>query len=225
MKYEELAKVNVNEHIEKKNNLSYLSWAWALDYMTRLDENSEWEYREWDGRPFLVLPDGTCMICCTVTFCGRKRTVFLPVMDYKNKAIQNPDAFQINTAMQRAFVKAVALHGLGLYIYAGEDVPNDEPKEKPKGLPSGPITPTTGAKEALNAQELAEVDAVVSKVTDWMTAGSVADAVMELENSSLSNEQRAYLWTFFNSKERAAMKKEHNAQMARMVKAETAIQA
>ena len=221
MKYEDLAKVNVNEHIEKKNNLSYLSWAWALDYMIRLDENAEWEYREWDGRPFLVLPDSTCMVACSVTFGGRKRTATLPVMDHRNKAIQNPDAFQINTAMQRAFVKAIALHGLGLYIYAGEDLPEGE---KP-ATPSAPITPTTGAKDALNAQELAEVDKVVSKVTDWMTAGSVSDAVMELENSGLSNEQRIYLWTFFDSRARAAMKKEHKAQVERMAKNELATQA
>ena len=220
MTFTELSKVNVNEHVEKKQNLSYLSWAWAVDYMTRLDEDSEWEFREWEGRPFLTLPDQTCMVYCTVTFGGRKRTAHLPIMDHRNKAIQNPDAFQINTAMQRALVKAIALHGLGLYIYAGEDLPKDEAdaKEDKTKLPTAPITPTTGSKDGLTKEEISQVDGVVSAMQDWLTDGSIADAVLTLENSGLSNEQRVYLWTFFDSKERSAMKKEHEAQKGKLKK-------
>ena len=117
--FSELRKINVNEHIEKKNNLSYLSWAWALDYLLQLDENATWRYDE----PVKFVE--TLMVFCTVTAFGRSRTAQLPVMDYKNKAISNPDSFQVNTAMQRCLAKAISLHGIGLYIYNGEDLPSE----------------------------------------------------------------------------------------------------
>jgi len=118
--YAEIAKINVNEHVEKKNGLSYLSWAWAVDKLLRLDPVATWEYRE------PVRYGDTMMVFCTVTAFGVSRTAQLPVMDHRNKAISNPDAFAVNTAMQRCLAKAVALHGLGLYIYAGEDMPLEE---------------------------------------------------------------------------------------------------
>jgi Protein of unknown function (DUF1071) len=124
-----LAAINVNSHVEKKNNLSYLSWAWAVDQLMRSDPSASWEFREWDQKPMLVMPDQTAMVHCTVTAFGTKKSVYLPVMDHKNKAIVSPDAFAINTAMQRALVKAIALHGLGLYIYAGEDLPAVEQQQ------------------------------------------------------------------------------------------------
>jgi hypothetical protein len=229
MKFAELAAINVNEHIEKKNNLSYLSWAWAVDYMTRQDETAEWEYREWDGKPFLTLPDGTCMVYCTVTFGGKKRTAHLPVMDYKNKPIINPDAFSINTTMQRALVKAIALHGLGLYIYAGEDLPLDESKaadEKKEVKPNGAkITPTAGAKDNISPEQRAKVDKIVSAVTDWLNSGSVTDAVMTKENADFDADETVYFWTKFDSKQRSAMKKEHDRLKAKASGLTTADQA
>ena len=119
-KYELLASINVNEHIEKKNGLSYLSWAWAVDQLLRNDPNASWEYKE------PVKWGDTVMVFCTVTAFGKAMTAQLPVMDYNNKSIPNPDSFAVNTAMQRCLAKAIALHGLGLYIYAGEDLPADD---------------------------------------------------------------------------------------------------
>ena len=124
--FAELRKINVNEHIEKKNNLSYLSWAWALDYLLQLDENATWRYDD------PVKYGDTLMVFCTVTAFGRSRTAQLPVMDYKNKAIINPDSFAVNTAMQRCLAKAISLHGIGLYIYNGEDLPSDGVDAEPK---------------------------------------------------------------------------------------------
>jgi hypothetical protein len=66
------------------------------------------------------------MVFCTVNAFGKSMTAQLPVMDYRNKAIPNPDAFAVNTAMQRCLAKAIALHGIGLYIYAGEDLPQED---------------------------------------------------------------------------------------------------
>lgn len=117
-----LASINVNDHIEKKNGLSYLSWAWAVDQLLRRDPTANWSYAD------PVRYGETMMVSCTVTAFGIARTMQLPVMDHRNKAIANPDAFAVNTAMQRCLVKAIALHGLGLYIYAGEDLPADERK-------------------------------------------------------------------------------------------------
>lgn len=115
-----LAKINVNDKIEKKNNLSYLSWAWAVDQLLRADPTATWEYRE------PVRWNDTVMVFCSVTAFGKTMTAQLPVMDHRNKAIANPDAFAVNTAMQRCLAKGIALHGLGLYIYAGEDLPLEE---------------------------------------------------------------------------------------------------
>lgn len=122
-KYLELRKIDVSDHIEKKNNLSYLSWAWAVDTLLQQDPNATWEYKE------PVKFGETLMVFCSVTAFGKTMTAQLPVMDYRNKAIPNPDAFAVNTAMQRALAKAIALHGLGLYIYAGEDLPDVSPLE------------------------------------------------------------------------------------------------
>jgi hypothetical protein len=119
-KYAELRKIDVSSKIEKKNGLSYLSWAWACDQLLQQDPMATWFY----GQP--VLFGETVMVFCTVNAFGKSMTAQLPVMDYRNKAIPNPDAFAVNTAMQRCLAKAIALHGIGLYIYAGEDLPQED---------------------------------------------------------------------------------------------------
>ena len=119
--YERLAALDVGRYLEKRGNLSYLSWAWAVDQLLRADPSASWCYAE----PVRFGGD-TMMVSCTVTAFGQPRTMQLPVMDHRNKAIPNPDAFAVNTAMQRCLVKAIALHGLGLYVYAGEDVPRQQ---------------------------------------------------------------------------------------------------
>lgn len=117
--YQEIKRINVNEHTEKKGKFTYLSWAWAVDQLLQLDSTATWEYKE------PVYFNETLMVFCSVTAFGKTMTAQLPVMNM-NKAIPNPDAFQVNTAMQRCLAKAIALHGLGLYIYAGEDIPDEE---------------------------------------------------------------------------------------------------
>lgn len=119
-KYAELRKIDVSGKIEKKNGLSYLSWAWAVDQLLLADETATWTYNP------PVLFGETLMVFCTVHAFGKSMTAQLPVMDYRNKAIPNPDAFAVNTAMQRCLAKAIALHGIGLYIYAGEDLPQED---------------------------------------------------------------------------------------------------
>ncbi len=117
MQYKELRQINVSQHIEKKNGLSYLSWSWAVDQLLQLDDCATWEYLE--PKQF----GESMMVFCKVTAFGKSRVAQLPVMDFRNQAISNPNAYQVNTAMQRCLAKAISLHGIGLYIYAGEDLP------------------------------------------------------------------------------------------------------
>lgn len=118
--YNEIRKINVNEHTDKKGKFTYLSWAWAVDQLLQLDPSATWDYQA----PMQF--GDTLMVFCSVTAFGKTMTSQLPVLNHQNKAISNPNAMDVNTAMQRCLAKAIALHGLGLYIYAGEDVP-DEP--------------------------------------------------------------------------------------------------
>lgn len=118
--YAELRKININEHTEKKGKFTYLSWAWAVDQLLQLDSKATWTYD-----PPMAFND-TLMVFCTVEAFGKKMTAQLPVMNNQNKAMPNPDSFAVNTAMQRCLAKAIALHGLGLYIYAGEDLPTED---------------------------------------------------------------------------------------------------
>ena len=130
--FNELYAVNVNGHTENKNNLKYLSWAWAWgeikkrhpDATYTVYENADgWNYHT-DGR--------TCWVKTGVTVNGIEHIEYLPVMDYKNKSIsiENVTSFDVNKAIQRSLTKACARHGLGLYIYAGEDLPEEEAAEK-----------------------------------------------------------------------------------------------
>ena len=120
MDYKELRSIDVSKYTEKKNGLTYLSWAWAVDQLLLADPKAHWFYPE-----FQRWGNGTVMVFCTVVANDIARTAQLPVMDYRNKPIAEPDSFAVNTAMQRALAKAIALHGIGLYIYNGEDLPPD----------------------------------------------------------------------------------------------------
>lgn len=131
--FDELRLLNVNDYVEKKMNLAYLSWSYALDLLLQNDPDASWEYTNES------FPDQTMMYYCTVTAFGKKRTAQLPVMNHKNQPIVNPNAFERNTAMQRALAKAIALHGIGLYIYAGEDLPPGEEREDGEKEKKSPI--------------------------------------------------------------------------------------
>ena len=116
-----LSKINVNGHTEKKGKFTYLSWAFAVAEAMKADPQASWNFRE----P-MIFADGTMMVQCDVIMFGKSIYMFLPVMNNMNKAIQNPNAFDVNSAMMRCLVKGIAAHGLGLYIYAGEDLPEEE---------------------------------------------------------------------------------------------------
>lgn len=187
--YARLAAINVNEKTERKGNLTYLSWAWAVDQLMRLDPSATWEYKE----PACF--KDTLMVFCSVNAFGKVMTAQLPVMDHRNKAIPNPDAFQVNTAMQRCLAKAIALHGLGLYIYAGEDLPPDE----------GDIPQTSHDREAviIEAAKLA-----VSLFAEGKEVGAY-----EAISGITDNEEKMFLWNWLkpHSALRASIKKQSHA--------------
>ena len=130
--FETLNKINVNDKTEKKNGLTYLSWAWAWgEAKKKYPEASYTIYENNDGWNYFT--DGkTCWVKTGVTIEGLEHIEYLPVMDYRNKSItvDNVTSFDVNKAIQRSLTKALARHGLGLYIYAGEDLPDGE--EEPK---------------------------------------------------------------------------------------------
>jgi len=131
-----LAAVNCNEHIEKKNNgkveLSYLSWAWAWHYIKSRFPNAFYTiYERPDGVPYWT--DGrTAWVKTGVTIEGQEHIEYLPIMDYRNLSIplDKITSMDMNKAIQRSLTKAAARHGLGLYIYAGEDIPLSEAEAK-----------------------------------------------------------------------------------------------
>lgn len=127
--YQQLAKINVNHKTEKKGRFTYLSWAFAVDELMKADPTAYWSVRE-----NKVFPDGTVIVSCDVHAFGKSMHMWLPVMDNRNQAIANPNARQISDSLMRCLVKAIAVHGLGLYIYAGEDLPSEPqaPQPKPK---------------------------------------------------------------------------------------------
>ena len=126
----DLLKINVNDHTERKGNLTYLSWAWAWAEVLKIDPAAVWHAYETDGLPVVYFKDDTAMVRVGVTINDNHKSCVLPVMDNRNRAIQNPDAFAINTAIMRCLAKAIAMHGLGLYIYAGEDLPEGDKPEQ-----------------------------------------------------------------------------------------------
>lgn len=129
----ELNKINVNDKTEKKNGLTYLSWAWAWGEVKKLHPDAAYTiYENADG--WLYHTDGrTCWVKTGVTVNGIEHIEYLPVMDFKNKSIpfEQVTSFDVNKAIQRSLTKAVARHGLGLYIYAGEDLPEEEKEPEP----------------------------------------------------------------------------------------------
>jgi hypothetical protein len=121
--FTELRVINVSKHIEKKGNLSYLSWTWAVDTLLQEDPTAYWEFHE--PKAF----GETLMVFCTVHAMGKSMTMHLPVMDNKNQAVKNPDARKVSDTMMRCLAKCIACFGIGLYIYAGEDIPRETAKE------------------------------------------------------------------------------------------------
>ena len=137
--FETLNAINVNGNTEKKNGLTYLSWAWAWAEVKKAYPEATYTVTDYNDKPYLYDSDLGYMVATEVTIEGETLPMHLPVMDGANKAMKNHDynyqtkrgektvlaatMFDINTAIMRCLVKNLAMFGLGLYIYAGEDLP------------------------------------------------------------------------------------------------------
>ena len=131
--FEVLAAINCNEHTEKKNGLTYLSWAWAWTECKKRFPLAHYTiYENEQGRPYF--DDGrTAWVKTGVTIEGLEHIEYLPILDqsaHKSLQVSAITSWDMNKAIQRSLTKALARHGLGLYIYAGEDLPDTE-DEKP----------------------------------------------------------------------------------------------
>lgn len=160
--FETLNAVNVNGHTEKKNGLTYLSWAWAWAEVKKAYPTATYTvYENRDG--MLYHTDGsTAWVKTGVTIEGLEHIEYLPVMDMRNKSIpvDKITSFDVNKAVQRSLTKACARHGLGLYIYAGEDLPDgetapqesQEAKEAPAPAKEAQESPQTTGDRSVNIQ-------------------------------------------------------------------------
>ena len=176
MEYKELRKIDVSKYTEKKNGLTYLSWSYAVDQLLLADPKAHWHYPE-----FQRWGNGTVMVFCTVVANDIARTAQLPVMDYRNKPIPEPDSFAVNTAMQRCLAKAIALHGIGLYIYNGEDLPPDVSEMEPaKPAPKKP-EPAPVKKEEKTSEGWQIIVPDNGNNQDWLeSVKTCADMLLQL---------------------------------------------
>ena len=125
--WETLSKIDVSKHTEEKNGLTYLSWAWAWGIVKQHYPLARFQKNLFDSTntkmPYMIDPSGFAFVSVTVFIEDEEQTELLPVLDFANKPVANPNSFQVNTALQRCLAKCCAMHGLGHYIYAGEDLP------------------------------------------------------------------------------------------------------
>ena len=185
--FQSLSQINVNDKTEKKGNLTYLSWAWAWGEVKKLfpeatytiyEAANGWNYHT-DGR--------TCWVKTGVTVNGIEHIEYLPVMDNKNNSISadKVTSFDVNKAIQRSLTKAVARHGLGLYIYAGEDLPEVDKEEDDRRK----------AEEAKQYESvIATVKEMLANVVDAESANVAAPKLKEFSHVQTSERDTSILW-------------------------------
>lgn len=184
--FEVLSAVNCNLHTEKKGGLTYLSWPWAWhEVKIRYPFANYGVCEDEHGRPYFS--DGhTCWVKVFVTIEGITHTEYLPIMDARNNSIpaDKVTSFDMNKAIQRALTKACARHGLGLYIYAGEDLPDDsaEPEKKAAAKPA--------QKKQAAAKKTTITDKTIKQVVDWVCA--VPEG--EQRDARIKKAESAYEW-------------------------------
>ena len=142
--FDKLYGTDVNNRTEKKNGLTYLSWAWAWAEFKKACPDATYEIvKQENGLPYAYDQNTGYMVYTRVTACGVTHEMWLPVMDYRNKALQVGQAtmFDINKTIMRCLTKNLAMFGLGLYIYAGEDLPDGETASNAPSKPTEPQKP------------------------------------------------------------------------------------
>jgi len=127
MNFKEAYELKIGSHVEKKGKFSYLSWSFAVKFLRENFPEATWEIRHFDDIPYKSTPAG-CFVEVTVFIDSRGYSQVHPVLNHSNKVVKEPDAFMVNTSIQRCLTKAIALAtGIGLGLYAGEDLPVEQP--------------------------------------------------------------------------------------------------
>lgn len=164
--FAELAVIDVSKHVEKKGRFSYLSWSWAVDQLLKKYPDATWQVVRFDGLPYMKTEVGY-FVEVEVTVNNITRSQIHPVLDNYNKPIAKPTSFQINTSIQRCLAKSIALHGLGLYIYSGEDIPqDDEPKQAAKQLDNVPKQEQARQAEVANEQRIKAIHVQIRELSE-----------------------------------------------------------
>ena len=171
--WETLSHIDVNQHTEKKGNLTYLSWAWAWGKVKETYPQATYEKRIWSTElPYTQDDQGFAYVQVSVEIEEQSLSEVMPVLDNKNQPVKNPNSFQVNTSLQRCLAKCCAMHGLGHYIYAGEDLPPDEdglpqkqpvPQEEPVVVHEHILSLLDVARNNLDQYDLKSLD-------NWMLA-------------------------------------------------------
>jgi len=190
-----LNQINVSEHLEKKGDFSYLSWPYAVAQLRLADPSAFWEVRRFDGFPFLKTETGY-FVEVAVIVQGITLSQIHPVLDGKNRLIFEPTAFDVNTSIQRCLVKAIALHGLGLYVYSGEDLPDGETaKPTPSAPPKVTAIPTqrtiTVGQQRFLERLLAEAGWAETRLLDYFGIQSTAELPMSEFDRAMKALQQA----------------------------------
>lgn len=179
-----LSRIDVKDKIEKKNGLSYLSWAWAWGVLK--DHYPYAWFRKHEGAngyPYFMDVQGYAFVRVTV---GLDRTgdhevtESLPVLDHRNKPVQGPNAFEVNNALQRCLAKAIAYHGLGHYIYAGEDVPQENAGGPAEATPKAAAPTPAPAPSAPPAAPASEAGGVPVVGADGAVTSHAPDTVAQV---------------------------------------------
>ena len=196
-----LSSIDVSEHIEKKGNLSYLSWPWAWAVMKDNYPQFFVVWEEWRekynggearglGSDVRIYEDGSYAVACSVHIDESSEYMWLPVMDYKNKAIIKPDSRAISDAKMRCMVKCFALHGLGHYIYAGEDLPAKQEVAKEEPQKTSPAQEAEQKPLALaSPSEIQEAPKFGSVITTYEVFCDGCDNLKELHDFWAKNKE------------------------------------
>ena len=187
--FELLNAINVNGHTEQKNGLTYLSWAWAWAEVKKAYPDANYTiYEDANGRPYHT--DGrTCWVKTGVTIEGLEHIEYLPVMDYRNASIplEKVTSMDVNKAIQRSLTKACARHGLGLYIYAGEDLPEEEIKAKAEDLRDEKESLIAVIEDCIDIDDLTKI--WKTNAPKWKGDADVVDAFQKAANRIKGGEQ------------------------------------
>ena len=191
--FETLSSINVNDKVEKKNNLSYLPWAWAWGETKKHYPSATYTVMRdpQTDKPYFTDTDLGIMVMTSVTIDTQTLEMWLPVLDYRNKAISIDKAtmFDVNTSLMRCLTKNLAMFGLGHYIYAGEDIPQEDNSTEPS-------TFKKEIKQAASTLRENIMDKAVSYIQSQSNKEKAYSSIITKYGESLTDKQKSALQKF-----------------------------